>query len=30
MVAIYVVYIQLATVYGYKATLLTMVFLIFG
>jgi hypothetical protein len=28
MVAIYVVYIQLATVYGYKATLLAVILLI--
>jgi hypothetical protein len=30
MVAIYVVYIQLATVYGYKATLLAVIFFILG
>jgi hypothetical protein len=28
MVAIYVVYIQLATVYGYEATLLTIILLV--
>ena len=30
MVAIYVVYVQLATVYGYKATLLAVILLILG
>ena len=30
MVAVYVVYIQLATVYGYEATLLTVILLVLG
>jgi hypothetical protein len=30
MVAIYVVYIQLATVYGYEATLLAVILLVLG
>jgi len=30
MVAIYVVYIQLAAVYGYEATLLTVILLVLG
>jgi hypothetical protein len=30
MVAIYVVYVQLATVYGYEATLLTVILLVLG
>jgi hypothetical protein len=30
MVAIYVVYVQLATVYGYEATLLAVILLVLG
>jgi hypothetical protein len=30
MVAIYVVYIQLTTVYGYEATLLAVILLVLG
>jgi hypothetical protein len=30
MVAIYMVYVQLATVYGYEATLLAVILLVLG